>query len=79
MSYSTIDCWYWHNAYSDDGPRTQYLVDEAFAAARAVLVSYGVKPLNNDAAEDVVAAIYKYVYESETHEQELARIQAASQ
>ena len=53
-----------HDEYENSISPIPQAVDEAYAAARAVLVEAGFSVSNSDPAEELVAYIYKYVIDS---------------
>ncbi len=53
-----------HDEYSESNLIIQCAVDEAYDAVRQVFVDEGFDVANSDAAEELVAHIYKYLIDS---------------
>lgn len=63
MSLST-DAKFWHSEYQRADKLVRNTVDRAFTAARGAIASTGMDTANDDRAEELIAAIMKYLTES---------------
>jgi hypothetical protein len=66
MSMTVTDTRHWHGQYQEADAATQEAVDDAYNNVRNVLVGRGLPVNNSDAAEELVAAIYKYIVRSKS-------------
>jgi hypothetical protein len=64
----TNDWRYWHSLYEDESFPFKNAVDKAYDAARSAIQSQGYSTANDDRAEELVAAIVRYIIESESLE-----------
>ena len=64
MSYQTIETREWHDRYEEATPLDRDMTDECFEAVSDTLKGWGFKGSTTDLAEEVVAAIYRYITKS---------------